>query len=753
MNGWFEWYYGNRKKLVGFFLSLSLISLFLLPKLQFIFNFEQFFPQGDPDLDFFQEFIAEFETDDNFLLVALDNEPSVFDTAFLTRVKAFSKEARKELPYAKQIQSLPEFKYPVMTPFGPSSISAIHLDDLEQLKKDSVRLMQDERIKYNLINTAGNSTIVIIKTEDEVLLKESDEIMSSIYILLEKHGFDPEDYHMLGRPYFQSDLAVIQKKEIIMSTLISGVLISIIMILLFRRWVSILIALGSIGVGLLIFMGILALIGRGLSLMAALYPVLMLIVGTSDVIHIMTKYLDELKKGKQRKAALEVTIKQIGLATLMTSLTTAAGFATLLSSKILPIQEFGLNSALGVLVAYIVVIGFTCPILSFFEKEQLISDHKKIDRWGGLLDKAYHFSLNNKRLIYVTSLVMLVIFGIGISKVNTNYDLVNNLPRSAKITADFKYFENEFAGFRPLELAGSIQEGYEIYDYEVVQAVAKVEDHMKSQPEIVTALSLGTMVKSINQMNHRNNPDFYKMPDESEYKKVRRLVSKIPSTGVDVLISKNKRKTRISTKVKDVGAENVKALNRRVDKWIAENIDPSVIQFKQTGTGLLLDKNSEFVKDSLLQGLGIALLIVSVLMGLLFRDVKMLFLALIPNVVPLLFAAALIGYTGVSLEAGVSIVFAIIFGIAVDDTIHFLSKYRLASQQYGDKEKAMQVTFQECGKAIIFTSIILFFGFLVLLFSDNQPSQVIGMLISVTLLSALVADLTILPVLMRRFNI
>jgi len=753
MNGWFEWYYGNRKKLVGFFLSLSLISLFLLPKLQFIFNFEQFFPQGDPDLDFFQEFIAEFETDDNFLLVALDNEPSVFDTAFLTRVKAFSKEARKELPYAKQIQSLPEFKYPVMTPFGPSSISAIHLDDLEQLKKDSVRLMQDERIKYNLINAAGNSTIVIIKTEDEVLLKESDEIMSSIYILLEKHGFDPEDYHMLGRPYFQSDLAVIQKKEIIMSTLISGVLISIIMILLFRRWVSILIALGSIGVGLLIFMGILALIGRGLSLMAALYPVLMLIVGTSDVIHIMTKYLDELKKGKQRKAALEVTIKQIGLATLMTSLTTAAGFATLLSSKILPIQEFGLNSALGVLVAYIVVIGFTCPILSFFEKEQLISDHKKIDRWGGLLDKAYHFSLNNKRLIYVTSLVMLVIFGIGISKVNTNYDLVNNLPRSAKITADFKYFENEFAGFRPLELAGSIQEGYEIYDYEVVQAVAKVEDHMKSQPEIVTALSLGTMVKSINQMNHRNNPDFYKMPDESEYKKVRRLVSKIPSTGVDVLISKNKRKTRISTKVKDVGAENVKALNRRVDKWITENIDPSVIQFKQTGTGLLLDKNSEFVKDSLLQGLGIALLIVSVLMGLLFRDVKMLFLALIPNVVPLLFAAALIGYTGVSLEAGVSIVFAIIFGIAVDDTIHFLSKYRLASQQYGDKEKAMQVTFQECGKAIIFTSIILFFGFLVLLFSDNQPSQVIGMLISVTLLSALVADLTILPVLMRRFNI
>lgn len=748
---WYEWYYENRKKLVSFFAILSLLSLFLLPNLKFLFNFEQFFPQGDEDLEYFQEFIAEFETDDNFLLVALDNQPSVFDTAFLAKVKAFSKAVRKDLPYTKQVQSLPEFKYPVMTPFGPSTIPAIHLDDLEQLKKDSVRLLQDERIKFNLINAAATSTIVIIKTEDNIFLEESEEMMVKVRELLEEQGLT--EYHMLGRPYFQSDLADLQKREIIISTLVSGVLISLIMIALFRRWVSIFIALGSIGVGLLIFMGILSLIGRGLSLMAALYPVLMLIVGTSDVVHIMTKYLDELKKGKERKAAMEVTIKQIGLATLMTSLTTAAGFATLLSSKIVPIQEFGMNSALGVIIAYVVVLGFTCPILSFFEKEQLVSDHKKKDRWGKLLDKAYFFSVDRKGLIYILSLILLVVFAFGISKVHTNYDLVNNLPRSAKITADFKYFEEEFAGFRPLELAGNIQEGYDIYDYEVVNAVAKVEEHMKSQPEIVTALSLGTMIKSINQMNHRNNPDFYVMPEEKDYKKIRRLISKIPSTGVDILISKDKRKTRISTKVKDVGAQNVKALNGRVDAWLAENIDPSVIQFKQTGTGLLLDKNSEFVKDSLLQGLGIALLIVSVLMGFLFKDVKMLFLALVPNVIPLLFAAALIGYTGVALEAGVSIVFAIIFGIAVDDTIHFLSKYKLASQQYGDKEKAMRVTFQECGKAIIFTTIILFFGFLVLLFSDNQPSQVIGMLISVTLLSALIADLTILPVLMRRFGI
>lgn len=749
---WYEWFWTHRKGSIALFLLLSVASLFLLPNLKFAFNFEQFFPQGDPDLEFFKEFIDEFESDDNFLLVAFEHEPTIFDTSFLQKVKKFSNVAAREVPYVKHVQSLPTLKYPVMTPFGPSFIPALHLDDPDRLAEDRDNLLQDERILYNLINAEGTATVVMLKTEDDVYLEESDTLMTAVKTLLDDSGLT--SYHMLGRPYFQADLAKIQMQEIIISTVISSILISIIMILLFRRWASILIALGSIGVGLVIFMGLLSLMGRELSLMAALYPVLMLIVGTSDVVHIMTKYMGELQKGKDYKLALNLTIRQIGLATLLTSLTTAAGFATLLSSRIKPIQEFGINAALGVLVAYVVVIGFTCPILSLLDKDRLLSAHEqKKDRWKGILDKAYRYTLDGKRTIYVVSAVLLVVFLYGISRIHTNYDLINNLPRKAQITEDFKFFEREFAGFRPLELAGTLGEGRAIYDYEVVSAIAQVEEHMRAQPEIQTALSVATLVKSMNQMRNGNSKDHYVMPDVQSYKKIGKMMKRLPNVGADVLISKDKKKTRVSTKVKDIGADNVKALNNRVDAWLTANIDPSIISFRQTGTGMLLDKNSVFVKDSLLKGLLIALAIVSVLMGLLFRNLKMLFLALVPNVIPLLFAAALVGYTGVALEAGVSIVFAIIFGIAVDDTIHFLSKYKLACDQYGDKEKAMAVTFQECGKAIIFTTIILFFGFLVLLFSNNQPSQVIGMLISVTLLSALVADLTILPVLMRWFKI
>ena len=747
---WFESYYKNRKGLIVLFILLGILSACSLPFLKFAFNFEQFFPVGDEDLDYFQEFIAEFESDDNFLLVAIEQKPSVFDTRFLQTLEAFTEDC-KSVSHVKNVQSLTTFKYPTVTPFGPGALDAVHIDDPSALEQDSVRLLSDERIVYNLLNKSGDATVVMLKTIEDTQIDECNQIIDEVNALLVKHNID--DYHMLGRAYFQSELSELQFREILLSTVVSGFLISIVMILIFRKWRSILIALGSIGVGLLIFMGTLSVLGRELTLMAALYPILMLIVGTSDVVHIMTKYFDELKKGNDKKESIKITIKQIGMATLLTSLTTAAGFATLLTSRIVPIKDFGINSAIGVLIAYIVVIGLTCPLMTYFKKEDLIAVNKKSIFWNKWLTKSYEYTLYNGRKIVLGSVIFIIACLYGMTQIHTNYDLSTNLPRGAKITEDFKFFEDQFAGFRPLELAGYIQEGSGYTDYEVMDAISRTENFVKSQEEINTTISPATIARSLNQALHNNDYSYYKMPDTSVYNKSKGILTVLSAASANMLISKDKEKIRISSRVKDIGADNIKLLSGRIDNWIGENIDSSIIQFKQTGTGLILDKNSEFVRESLLYGLGLALIIVSVLMGLLFRDIKVLFIAMLPNVLPLLFAAALVGYLGIALEAGVSIVFAIIFGIAVDDTIHFMSKYKLAKDQYNDREKALQVTFQETGKAIIFTSIILFFGFMILLFSANLPSVVIGLLISVTLVSALVADLILLPVVLRYFDV
>jgi hypothetical protein len=174
-----------------------------------------------------------------------------------------------------------------------------------------------------------------------------------------------------------------------------------------------------------------------------------------------------------------------------------------------------------------------------------------------------------------------------------------------------------------------------------------------------------------------------------------------------------------------------------------------VVKFKRTGTGVIIDKNAEYVRENLLQGLGMAILIVSLIMVLLFRNWKMLIISLVPNVFPLLLAGALLGFLGIELEAGVSIVFAVIFGIAVDDTIHFLSKFKLARDKGLSIEESLRITFLETGKAICLTTVILFFGFMVMLFSIHPPSVVVGLLISLTLFSALIADLALIPVLIR----
>ena len=720
-----------------------------LPHIKFAFNFEQFFPQGDEDLEFFQEFIEDFESDDNFLLVAVENQPTVFDTSFLKRFKKLN-EAFGEISHVTQAQALTNFSYPVKTPFGILPVPALTIDDVEALEKDKERILKDERFVYNLINENGTAIVSFMKTTDQLSIEHSYELMDELKSLLKE--YEMEDAHVLGRAFFQAELADMQKREVIVSTILGAFLVGFILILIFRKPIPILVAFGSIGLGLVLFFGLLVLFGRELNAISAFYPVLMLIVGTSDVIHIMTKYIDELKKGKNNEEAIEITMKEIGMATLLTSMTTAVGFLSLLTSRLKPIQDFGVNSAMGVVLAFICVILFTCAVLSLIPKEKILKNTIQNDWWTKRMNNVYHYTYDKRKLISILTFLFLIVAAIGISRVSTNYTVKSNLPRNAKITADFEFFEKEMAGFRPLEFAVTLKGDWKVNDYEVVDNLSKLENHIRTLPMIKSVSSITDVYKSINQMYNSNLQEEYKMPiDKETFDEYKPVVKTLPSQMISSLISKGGDKTRISARIKDLGADKVSIIGKDIDKYVQENIDSEMMEVRRTGTGLIFDKNAIYITENLIQGLGLGLLIISILMGLLFRSFRMLFIALVPNLLPLIFAAALIGFVGIKLEAVISIVFALIFGIAVDDSIHFLSKYRLSYQKTKDKEEALKITFKETGKAICFTTIILFFGFLIMLFSVHPPSVTIGTLIAVTLVSALVSDLYILPVLIRKF--
>jgi predicted RND superfamily exporter protein len=476
----------------------------------------------------------------------------------------------------------------------------------------------------------------------------------------------------------------------------------------------------------------------------------MIIVGTSDVIHLMTKYVDELRFGKSQRDALRITLKEIGLATFLTSATTAIGFATLLTSRVGPIRDFGVNAGIGVLVAYITVITFTMALLTLFNQDQIMRTEGTVENWDKWLLRLNVWVKNNTRIIAWGTTAAVIISLIGISMVNTNYSIIGNMPRGAKITSDLQFYESEFTGFRPFELAVFAQPGYKVTDFKVLQEMDKIENAMRAEPALRAISSQTALVKSVNQAMTGGTPEDYRLPeDEAAFAKIAPMLARAPSSASAVLVNKNGDKARISSRALDIGSDSIRNMAARIANFGKTELDTSVIKVQETGTGLLLDKNSVYVRESLLWGLGGAVLLISFLMALLFRDWKMLFVALVPNILPLLLAGALLGFLGIDLEAGIAIVFAIIFGIAVDDSIHFLAKYRLVRGRGIGQDEAIATTFRESGKAIILTSLILFFGFLSLLFSVHPPSVAIGLLISVTLASAVLADLLIIPVMLR----
>lgn len=724
------------------FLSLGIYGAFQIPGLQFSFDFEQFFPEGDEDLAFFQDFIRSFETDDNFLMIAVKRDSGVFEQGFLEKFHEFSLEAR-DLPHVVSAQSLTKLTYPVRTPFGVIGTPMIHIDQPEKYDSDKKRILADDRFVNTLIDEKAKSMVVFLKLVNSINLDQATELMDALEPQLNAYNF--EAYHMLGRPYFQTELVDMQKREIIFSAIVSGILVTLVMLLIFRRVWGIGIAIASIGMGILLFLGFMGFTGREFSAMAALYPVLMIIVGTSDVIHIMSKYIDELRKGKDRVSAIRVTIREIGLATLLTSLTTAVGFASLFTSRIAPIRDFGINAAVGVLLAYVTVVGFTTALLTFFRKEQIIKTGAAHDFWEKLMARTYRFTREHGKNIGRVSLVFLLICLWGISLISTDYNIAGNLPRGKKITEDFLFFEEEMAGFRPMELAVTAKNDNLATDYAVVKEIDKVEQHLRGIPAVQVLGSVSTVYRSLHEIFGNDGNDF--PATEEKFRQYERMAGRIPQAATNVLVSRDSSKARISTRLKDIGADSIKWLGQEIDTWIAANTDTVLVEFRRTGTGTIIDKNSVYVRQDLINGLGLAVAIVSILMALLFRNMKMILISLVPNLIPLLMAGAMLGFLGIELEAGIAIVFAVIFGIAVDDTIHFLSKFKLVRSRGVGIEEALKVTFQETGKAICLTTIILFFGFLIMLFSIHPPSVIVGTLISVTLFSAVISDLLLIPVL------
>ncbi|MFN0275830.1 MAG: efflux RND transporter permease subunit, partial [Chitinophagales bacterium] len=685
------------------FAGLILASLFLAQRIYFSYNYEDFFPKGDPELDFYYTFREKFEHDDNFLLIGFERKEGIFDQDFLLRIDSAS-SAISKLADIDNTLSLTKFRYFIKSPFGYIDYPAIHIDDTSRFVTDKEKILADERINGKLVNKDLTITTIILKTSDTIQQKESSDLIVSIKNVLA--AYQLSEYHLLGKAYFQSELIKLQLHEFILYSLLSVLLVTIITYILFRRMMAVLICLVNVLVSMILFLGLSGLLKVPYNALSTLYPIVLIIVGISDIIHVLTGYIFEVKKGKSPDEAIRITKKDVGFATFLTAVTTAIGFLTLVTSNVEPIRHFGLMSAAGVLLAYFTTFFFSANLLRYINAEKIITNQSTNgERWGRLIRFFYGTGKQRVKTIYAVSIFLLLFSVLGVFKISTDTHIGQGLPKNSAVRNDYDFFDAYFNGFRPFEIAALAQDSFKVTDLEILQQIDTVEDFIKSFPIVHGVQSTTLIYKTLNRANNGDIASAYVLPsDERTLQQYNTELKKVTTKNINVLLSEDASCGRITATLSDVGSDSIKNMMESIEQFISENTDTSQVKFIQTGTGIIFDRNTLYLRRNLINGLCFGFIPISLLIAVFYRNWRMFFISSIPNLFPLLVCAGIIGFTGIELDAPTSIIFGIIYGIAVDDTIHFLSRFRQEILKGATKEEAIYTTFNETGKAVFTTT-------------------------------------------------
>lgn len=738
----------GRSGLILFLISLIVISAGYISKdLDFDYDFENFFPQNDPDLEYFLKFREQFQNDNDFVLISLGDSTSVFNQDFLNKIDHFTNEARK-LNHVTEVVSPTQIKTPIMNSFGFIEVPLLHINNPTKFKSDSIRISKSIEFNKTFFSSDYKSLCVIINHTELISKESADTLLSEIETLINKTNVKQVNY--AGKIRGQKVYLTKMKFELILFLSISLILIISFLFISFRSFYGIIIPLITVFASIIGVLGIMQLTGKMLDVMSTLLPTILFVVGMSDAVHIYTRYIEELRNGAQKKDAIKTTFKEVGLATFFTSITTAVGFITLLMVPIKPMQEFGLYTAIGVVLAFGIAITLLPASLSLVKKPKIASVSIGKVIWNKILSRCFIFLLRNPRKIVISYFIILVGAIVGISRLEIDYKLLEDLSEKDPLQIDFRYFEDKYSGIRPFEMAIYTKDSTSILDYEVLKEMDKVEKYLYENYEVGFIISPVSFIKSINKATNSGNSTHYKLPDSQ--KKYNLLLKKMKRTNIkskmNLFYNDSTNTARFTGKMDDIGSKKTYNKNEAFKKFFLSEVNTDLIDYKMTGTALLVDKNNESLATNMITGLIIAFLLIALLITIIFRSVKMGLLSIIPNVLPIAIIAGLMGFLGTNLNMSTSIIFTIAFGIAVDDTIHFLSKFKIEQDKGRSLIYSLKRTYLSTGKAIIVTTLILCGGFISLVFSDFKSTFLIGSYVGLILFLAVITDLMLLPIIL-----
>lgn len=723
--------------------------------MQFTYTEANLLPDKHPENLRYQNFLDTFGEEGNLIVIAIQ------DTAFFTPDKLQSWETLNQ-----NLKRYPEIE------------SVLSVENLKGLQKNT----REERFEFvPLLDSITNNQKVLDQFQQKLFMElpffkellfnpKTGTIRSLVYmkkdvvntaarkdfiftnLLPEIESFEKDkgvNLRVSGMPYVRTLNAQNIVDEIGLFVVFATLLTSFIFFLFFRSFRATFISLLVVLIGVMWAFGVLGFLLYEITVLTALIPPLIIVIGIPNCIFLINKYQLEVAKHGNKAKSLQRVITKIGNATLMTNLTTASGFATfiLTNSKIL--KEFGIVASLNIIGIFLLSL-FMIPILySFMDRPN--SKHLKHlkNKWiEGIVIKMEIIVRHKKIAVYVVSLVGLILGIIGIYQVKISGSIIEDMPKKAAFFDDIIFFEEEFNGIVPLEISIDAKRPKGIYSLSTLRRIDKLHKTIEEIPELSSPVSVVNAFKYAKQAYYNGNVNYYQLPTVQENRFILPYINNASGEG-DLLanyVDITGQLGRLTTFMRDVPTERMEEIEMELLKEIQKIFPEKRYNVELTGKSLLFLKGTHYLIKNLFLSLLLAIVLIALFMAYMFRSTKMIIVSLIPNLLPLIITAGVMGFTGIPLKPSTILVFSIAFGISVDDTIHFLAKYRqeLIASNWKIK-RSVYAALKETGISMFYTSVVLFFGFIVFMSSNFGGTRALGGLVAVTLLFAMLANLILLP--------
>ena len=622
--------------------------------------------------------------------------------------------------------------------------------EVDSLKNKILGLKFYEGMLYNPRTQATLMTITLdkLKLNNKTRIALIDNIVQTVEAYRKQAQVE---IHYSGMPYIRTVTMQKVKHELFLFIIFSIAVAAFIMFLFFRSLRVVASSLLIVGISIIWVMGTLVLFGYKITILTGVIPSLIVIIVIENCIYILNKYHWEFRSHGNKMRALSQVIHRIGFASLMTNAATALGFAAFILVPNQMLREFGVVTSINIMVLYVLTI-VLLPITFSLQAPPSPKHLKHLDSnfFGAVLDKVIYLISNRRNLIYGIAGGLVVVGFVGLSMMKTSGKVVDDFRTDDPTYLDLKFFESNFGGVMPFEISIDTKKPNGILNYSTIQKINQLQDSIGQHPEFSKPLSLIEVFKFARQAYYNGDSSQYSLPSSMEknfiFSYIPQDVQGTDSGLLKSFLDSTKQMTRISFQMADVGTNHMDSLMADILPQVDSIFDPAKYTVKVTGNSVVYAKGTNFLIKNLFESVLIAIVLISILMAFLFTSFRMILVSMVPNIIPLLITAAIMGFAGIPIKPSTIIVFSIALGISVDNAIQYLSRYRheLKVNNGAIKISALNAL-HEAGFSMIYTSIVLVLGFSVFIVSEFGGTQALGILISTTLLIAMFFNVMVLP--------